>query len=60
MLADRYSFPAGNSLCCKPCLFVPVQFFRSDLEDRIYGWGEEVESNAVDFLIHAAAQETRK
>jgi two-component system OmpR family response regulator len=26
---------------------------RSDLEDRIYGWGEEVESNAVDFLIHA-------
>ena len=26
---------------------------RSDLEGRIYGWGEEVESNAVDFLIHA-------
>jgi two-component system OmpR family response regulator len=26
---------------------------RSDLEDRIYGWGEEVESNAIDFLIHA-------
>ncbi|MDA8083502.1 MAG: response regulator transcription factor [Nitrospiraceae bacterium] len=26
---------------------------RSDLEERIYGWGEEVESNAVDFLIHA-------
>ena len=26
---------------------------RSDLEDRIYGWGEEVESNAVEFLIHA-------
>ena len=26
---------------------------RSNLEDRIYGWGEEVESNAVDFLIHA-------
>lgn len=25
---------------------------RSDLEDRIYGWGEEVESNAVEFLIH--------
>jgi two-component system OmpR family response regulator len=25
---------------------------RRDLEDRIYGWGEEVESNAVDFLIH--------
>ena len=26
---------------------------RSDLEDRIYGWGQEVESNAVEFLIHA-------
>lgn len=26
---------------------------RSDLEDRLYGWGQEVESNAVEFLIHA-------
>lgn len=26
---------------------------RADLEDRIYGWGEEVESNAVEYLIHA-------
>lgn len=26
---------------------------RTELEDRIYGWGEEVESNAVEFLIHA-------
>ena len=26
---------------------------RSELEDRIYGWGEEVESNVVEFLIHA-------
>ncbi|MBS0514064.1 MAG: response regulator transcription factor [Proteobacteria bacterium] len=26
---------------------------RSELEDRIYGWGQEVESNAVEFLIHA-------
>lgn len=25
---------------------------RHDLEGRIYGWGEEVESNAVEFLIH--------
>jgi two-component system OmpR family response regulator len=23
------------------------------LEERIYGWNEEVESNAVEFLIHA-------
>lgn len=26
---------------------------RSELEDRIYGWGEEVESNVVEFLIHS-------
>ena len=26
---------------------------RKELEDRIYGWNEEVESNAVEFLIHA-------
>lgn len=26
---------------------------RSELEDRIYCWGEEVESNAVEYLIHA-------
>ena len=25
---------------------------RSQLEERIYGWNEEVESNAVEFLIH--------
>lgn len=25
---------------------------RGELEDRLYGWGEEVESNAVEFLIH--------
>lgn len=25
---------------------------RAELEDRLYGWGEEVESNAIDFLIH--------
>ncbi|NMM11230.1 MAG: response regulator transcription factor [Polaromonas sp.] len=26
---------------------------RSELEDRLYGWGEEVDSNAVEFLIHS-------
>ena len=26
---------------------------RRQIEDRIYGWGEEVESNAVDVLIHS-------
>jgi two-component system, OmpR family, response regulator len=26
---------------------------RAELEERIYGWNEEIESNAVDFLIHS-------
>ena len=26
---------------------------RNELEERIYGWGEEVESNAIEFLIHS-------
>jgi two-component system OmpR family response regulator len=26
---------------------------RGQLEDRLYGWGKEVESNAIDVLIHA-------
>jgi hypothetical protein len=26
---------------------------RAQMEDRLYGWGEEVESNAVDVLIHS-------
>lgn len=26
---------------------------RAELEERLYGWGEEVESNAIDFLIHS-------
>jgi DNA-binding response OmpR family regulator len=25
---------------------------RAQIEQRIYGWGEEVESNAIDVLIH--------
>jgi two-component system OmpR family response regulator len=33
---------------------------RSDLEERIYAWGEEVESNAVEFLIHALRKKLDK
>ncbi|MTW23082.1 response regulator transcription factor [Allochromatium palmeri] len=28
-------------------------FSRAELETHLYGWGQEVESNAIDFLIHA-------
>lgn len=27
-------------------------FSRNQIEERIYGWGEEVESNVIDVLIH--------
>ena len=27
-------------------------FSRQQLEERIYGWNEEVESNAVELIIH--------
>ncbi|BBL73304.1 response regulator [Methylomagnum ishizawai] len=30
-----------------------VPLSRKQLEDRIYGWGEEIESNAVEVYIHA-------
>ena len=33
---------------------------RAELEDKTYGWGEEVESNAVDFLIHALRKKLGK
>jgi DNA-binding response OmpR family regulator len=26
---------------------------RAQIEERLYGWGEEVESNAIDVLIHS-------
>lgn len=26
---------------------------RQDLEDRIYGWNEEIESNVIEYLIHS-------
>jgi two-component system, OmpR family, response regulator len=28
-------------------------FSRAQIEDKLYGWGKEVESNAVDVLIHS-------
>ena len=33
---------------------------RADLEDNIYAWGAEVESNAIDFLIHALRKKIGK
>lgn len=33
---------------------------RADLEDKIYAWGDEVESNAIDFLIHGLRKKIGK
>jgi len=33
---------------------------RVELEDRLYGWNEEVESNAVEFLIHSLRKKLGK
>ena len=33
---------------------------RADLEDKIYAWGDEVERNAIDFLIHALRKKIGK
>ena len=33
---------------------------RRQIEERIYGWGEEVESNAVDVLIHSVRRKFGK
>ena len=35
-------------------------FSRSEIEERIYGWGEEVESNAIDVLIHSVRRKFGK
>ncbi|MCW8114233.1 response regulator transcription factor [Yersinia intermedia] len=47
-LSNR-EFSLLNALMLRPGRILS----RGDLEERIYGWGEEVESNAVEFLIHA-------
>ena len=41
-------FPLLQALLLRPGAILT----RAELEERIYGWNEEVESNAVDFLIH--------
>ena len=47
--AAQHEFSLLHALLIRPGVILS----RSELEDRIYGWGEEVESNAVEYLIHA-------
>lgn len=55
MLSNK-EFAVLQALLLRPGMILS----RSDLEDKIYGWGEEVESNAVDFLIHALRKKLGK
>ena len=47
-LLSAREFSLLHALLLRPGAIVT----RAELEERIYGWNEEVESNAVDFLIH--------
>jgi len=42
-------FPLLQALLVRPGAILS----RADLEHRVYGWNEEVESNAIEFLIHS-------
>jgi len=46
---SRREFALLHALLLRPGAILS----RGDLEDRVYGWGEEVESNAIEYLIHA-------
>ena len=51
--ASRWSCRHANSPCCTPCCSTPAACCRSaQLEEKLYGWGEEIESNAVEVFVH--------
>ena len=47
ILSNR-EFALLNALMVRPGAILS----RSELEDRVYGWGEEVDSNAIEILIY--------
>jgi two-component system, OmpR family, response regulator len=49
LLLSNREYALLNALMVRPGAILS----RADLEDRVYGWGEEVESNAIEYLIHA-------
>lgn len=52
--------PAREFALMRALLERPGQILsRAQLEDRIYGWGHEVESNAIDVLIHYVRRKFR-
>ena len=49
LLLSNREYALLNALMIRPGAILSP----ADLEDRVYGWGEEVESNAIEYLIHA-------
>ncbi len=45
---SRREFAVIRALMTRPGIILS----REDLEHRVYGWGKEVESNAIEYLIH--------
>ncbi len=42
-------------------LLAPGRIYsREELEEKVYGWDEEVNSNAIEFLIHSLRKKTHK
>ena len=43
----------ANSRCSRRCSSGPgTALSKAQLEERLYGWGEEVESNTVEVHVH--------
>ena len=44
----------ASSRCCTRCMEHPGRILsKAQLEQRLYGWGEEVESNVVEVYVHS-------
>ncbi len=56
-----HSLPTREFALLRALLLHPGMIFsRTKLEERIYAWNEEVESNAVEFLIHSIRKKVGK
>lgn len=51
---ETHTLSAREYALLQALIAQPGQIFsRSELESKIYGWGEEVESNAIEYFIHS-------
>jgi len=39
---------------------VELSYTREELEEKVYGWEEEINSNAIEYLIHSIRKKTSK